>query len=165
MWPEWIHYFQTLEQRPAERLAILVGGLLFFWILEGAIPLFKLPYQKSKLKHAGVNFVFTVIHLIIHTFLALFIVAVADWCKQAEFGITYWTHASLLGTVLIGVLALDFSSWLVHWVMHQQRPPSGQTDFLIMLAHRESTETPVPLFVWVEADSSLLAGSHLLRGS
>lgn len=49
MWPEWINYFQDLEQRPAERLALLVGGLLFFWILEGAIPLVQLPYQKGKL--------------------------------------------------------------------------------------------------------------------
>ena len=106
MRPEWIHYFQTLEQRPAERLAILVGGLLFFWIVEGAIPLFKLSYQQSKLKHAGVNFVFTVIHLIIHTFLALLIVALSDWCRQTEFGIIYWTQAATVGTILIGVLAL-----------------------------------------------------------
>ena len=157
MWPEWIHYFQTLEQRPAERLAILVGGLLFFWILEGAIPLFKLPYQKSKLKHAGVNFVFTVIHLIIHTFLALFIVAVADWCKQAEFGITYWTHASLLGTVLIGVLALDFSSWLVHWVMHQQK-------FLwrFHLIHHSDTKVDVTTGLRHHPGDSLLRGIFFL---
>mgnify|MGYP006978522875 CR=1 FL=1 len=71
MWNEILAHFQTLEQRPLERMAILVGGLLLFWIIEGAIPLFPLKYKKTKLRHAGVNFVFTVIHLIIHTFLAL----------------------------------------------------------------------------------------------
>lgn len=121
MWPEWINYFQDLEQRPAERLALLVGGLLFFWILEGAIPLVKLPYQKGKLKHAGINFVFTIIHLIIHTLLAILIVALSDWCNQQSFGLVYWSNAGIGLIILIGVLALDFSSWLVHWVMHQQK--------------------------------------------
>ncbi|MBM3411923.1 MAG: sterol desaturase family protein [Bacteroidetes bacterium] len=121
MWSEWINYFQDLEQRPAERLAILVGGLLFFWMLEGAFPLFKLPYQKGKLQHAAINFVFTLIHLIIHTFLAILIVALSDWCAQQSFGLIYWSSAGMGLTILIGVLALDFSSWLVHWVMHQQK--------------------------------------------
>lgn len=121
MWPEWINYFQDLEQRPAERLALLVGGLLFFWILEGAIPLFQLPYQKGKLKHASINFVFTIIHLIIHTLLAILMVALSDWCNQQSLGLVYWSNAGIGLTILIGVLALDFSSWLVHWIMHQQK--------------------------------------------
>ena len=119
MWNELLEHFQTLEQRPLERMAILVGGLLLFWIIEGAIPLFPLKYKKTKLRHAGVNFVFTVIHLIIHTFLAILIVKLSDWCLQNSFGITYWTNANIIATIFIGVLALDFSSWLVHVVMHK----------------------------------------------
>lgn len=119
MWNEILAHFQTLEQRPLERMAILVGGLLLFWIIEGAIPLFPLHYKKTKLRHAGVNFVFTVIHLIIHTFLAVLIIKLSDWCSTAQFGIVYWTNANILLTIIIGVLALDFSSWLVHLVMHK----------------------------------------------
>lgn len=119
MWNEILAHFQTLEQRPLERMAILVGGLLLFWIIEGAIPLFPLHYKKTKLRHAGVNFVFTVIHLIIHTFLAVLIIKLSDWCATAQFGIVYWTNANILITIIIGVLALDFSSWLVHLVMHK----------------------------------------------
>lgn len=119
MWNELLEHFQTLEQRPLERMAILVGGLLIFWIIEGAIPLFPLKYKKTKLRHAGVNFVFTVIHLIIHTFLAILIVKLSDWCLQNSFGIVYWTGANIIATIFIGVLALDFSSWLVHLVMHK----------------------------------------------
>nr|WP_294903617.1 sterol desaturase family protein [uncultured Lacibacter sp.] len=119
MWNQILEHFQTLEQRPLERMAILVGGLLFFWIIEGAIPLFSLNYKKSKLRHAGVNFVFTVIHLIIHTFLAIFIIKLSDWCLHTEFGLVYWTNANVFFTIIIGVLALDFSSWLVHLVMHK----------------------------------------------
>ena len=119
MWENIIDYFSTLEQRPMERMAILVGGLLLFWIIEGAIPLVSLHYKKNKLKHAAVNFGFTIIHLVIHTFLAIFIVTLSDWCKDSGFGLVYWFNANILMTIIIGVLALDFSSWLVHLVMHK----------------------------------------------
>ncbi len=118
MWENIITHFQTLEQRPLERMAILVGGLLFFWIIEGAVPLLPLRYKKNKLQHAGVNFFFTVIHLIIHTLLAILIIKLSDWCASHQFGMVYWFNATVLAAVIIGVLALDFSSWLVHWVMH-----------------------------------------------
>lgn len=121
MWDSIISYFSTLESRPLERMAILVGGLLVFWIIEGAIPLLPLRYKKTKLRHAVVNFYFTIIHLVIHTLLAILIVALSDWCKEANFGLVYWLNANVLATVVIGVLALDFSSWLVHFVMHKSR--------------------------------------------
>lgn len=119
MWNNIINWFSNLEQRPLERMAILVAGLLFFWILEGAIPLIKLHYRKNKLKHAGVNFLFTLMHLVIHTLLAILIIALSDWCKQQQFGLVYWFNANVFFTILISVLALDFSSWLVHLVMHK----------------------------------------------
>lgn len=121
MWQELVGYFGTLEQRPLERLSFLVGGLLLFWITEGAIPLIQPQYKKNKLKHAAVNFGFTLIHLLIHTFLAVFIVLLSDWCKVAEFGLVYWTNANVLGTILISVVLLDFfGGWLVHWTQHKQ---------------------------------------------
>lgn len=119
MWDNIINYFSTLEQHPLQRMAILVGGLLLFWIIEGAIPLVPLRYKKNKLRHAAVNFGFTVIHLIIHTFLAILIVMLSDWCREQDFGMVYWFNANILGAIIIGVLALDFSSWLVHLVMHK----------------------------------------------
>lgn len=119
MWDSIISYFQTLEERPLERMAILVGGLLFFWIIEGAIPLLTLHYKKNKLQHAAVNFGFTIIHLIIHTLLAILIVTLSDWCKAEGWGLIYWLNAGVGGAVLIAVLALDFSSWLVHLIMHK----------------------------------------------
>jgi sterol desaturase/sphingolipid hydroxylase (fatty acid hydroxylase superfamily) len=114
-----IEYFSNLEQRPFERMAFLVGGLLIFWIIEGAIPLIPLNYKKNKYRHAGVNFLFTILHLIIHTILAIFIIKLSDWCAAEQFGMVYWFNAGIAGAILIGVLALDFSSWLVHLVMHK----------------------------------------------
>jgi sterol desaturase/sphingolipid hydroxylase (fatty acid hydroxylase superfamily) len=121
MWQDIINHFQTLEKHPIERMAILVGGLLIFWIIEGAIPLLPMHYKKNKMRHAAVNLGFTVIHLVIHTLLAILIVLLSEWCLHQSFGIVYWLHANVLLTVIIGVLALDFSSWLVHLVMHKSK--------------------------------------------
>ncbi|MEO7394070.1 MAG: sterol desaturase family protein [Chitinophagaceae bacterium] len=119
MWHNIIEHFQTLEQRPLERMAILVGGLMLFWIIEGAIPLLPLRYKKNKLRHGGVNFIFTVLHVVLHTGLAVFIIKLSDWCLHNNFGLVYWFNTGVAMTIVIAVLALDFSSWLVHLVMHK----------------------------------------------
>lgn len=157
MWNQVLEYFQTLEHRPLERMAILVGGLLLFWIIEGAIPLFQLQYKRTKLRHAGVNFVFTVIHLIIHTFLAILIIKLSDWCAATEFGLVYWTNANVLVTILIGVLALDFSSWLVHLVMHKV-----PLLWRFHLVHHSDTNVDVTTGLRHHPGDSLLRGMFFL---
>ena len=117
---QFIDYFSDLENRPIERMAFLVGGLLFFWIIEGAIPLLTLNYKKTKFKHALTNLSFTLMHLLIHTALAIFIVMLSDWCRQQGFGLVYWFNAGILGTILVSFLVLDFfGGWLVHIVEHK----------------------------------------------
>lgn len=120
MWHQIVNYFETLEQRPVERIAILVGGLLFFWILEGAIPLFEPQYKKTKIRHAAVNFSFTIIHLVIHTLLAFVLIVLSDWCRSNGFGLVYWTNANVIAAILISFLVLDFfGGWLVHITQHK----------------------------------------------
>jgi len=115
-----IQYFQTLEHHPLQRFAFLVSGLLFFWVIEGAIPLLPMQYKKNKLSHAVVNFSFTVIHLIIHTFLAFLIIGLSDWCLHQQFGLVYWLNAGVGLTILVSFLTLDFfGGWLVHITEHK----------------------------------------------
>lgn len=119
MWNDLINYFQTLEQRPLERMAILVGGMLLFWILEGSIPLLQLKFKKTRIRHAAINFGLTIIHLIIHTFLALIIIRISDWCVANQFGIVHWASAGILVTILLTILVVDFfGGWLVHIIEH-----------------------------------------------
>ncbi len=120
MWHDIINHFRTLEQRPLERMAILVGGLLLFWVIEGAIPLLHLRFKKTRLRHAAVNFGLTVIHLIIHTFLAIIIIRISDWCVANQFGIINWTGAGIVATILLTILIVDFfGGWLVHLIEHK----------------------------------------------
>jgi sterol desaturase/sphingolipid hydroxylase (fatty acid hydroxylase superfamily) len=153
MWHNIISYFDTLEKHPGQRMAILVGGLLIFWIIEGAIPLISLNYKKNKLRHASVNFIFTIIHLIIHTALAVLIVMLSDWCLHNSFGLVYWFNAGVLMTVIIGVLALDFSSWLVHFVMHKNR-----TLWRFHLIHHSDNNVDVTTGLRHHPGDSLLRG-------
>ncbi|MCY7422124.1 MAG: sterol desaturase family protein [Chitinophagaceae bacterium] len=114
------NYFQTLGQRPLERLLLLVSGMLLLWLLEGGIPLLTLRYKKNKLRHATVNFSFTIIHLIIHTGFAVLIILLSDWTRLQHFGIIQWVGASTLGSIIITLLVLDFfGGWLVHITEHK----------------------------------------------
>jgi sterol desaturase/sphingolipid hydroxylase (fatty acid hydroxylase superfamily) len=153
MWDNILDYFGTLEKHPVQRMAILVGGLLIFWIIEGAIPLISMTYKKNKLRHAGVNFIFTVIHLIIHTALAVLIVMLSDWCLLNNFGLVYWFNANILMTIIIALLALDFSSWLVHFVMHKNR-----TLWRFHLIHHSDNNVDVTTGLRHHPGDSLLRG-------
>ena len=120
MWQNIIDHFETLESRPVERLILLVSGMLLLWLIEGAIPLLSLQYRKNKWRHASVNFSFTVLHLIIHTGLAVFIILLSDFCRLNGIGLVHWFNSSVLWTILISFLVLDFfGGWLVHIVEHK----------------------------------------------
>jgi len=120
MWQSLVEYFDTLEQRPLERLAFIVGSLLILWMIEGAIPLLPLKYKKNKTRHAAVNLVFTLIHIIIHTGFGVLIVLLSDWAAKERFGLVYWLNASVVATIIISALMLDFfGAWLSHVIEHK----------------------------------------------
>jgi sterol desaturase/sphingolipid hydroxylase (fatty acid hydroxylase superfamily) len=120
MWDKIINYFSTLEQRPVERMAFIVGSMVILWIVEGAIPLLALKYKKTKLRHAAVNLTFTVIHLIIHTGFGILIVKLSDWAAVEKFGLVYWLGTSVLLTVIVSSLVLDlFGGWMSHMIEHK----------------------------------------------
>ena len=63
---ELINYFENIPS--LHRSIILVGGITFFWILEGSLPLFKFKYKKWQ--HALPNLFFTLTTVIINFALA-----------------------------------------------------------------------------------------------
>lgn len=157
MWNDIINYFETLENHPVQRTLFLVGGLLFFWVLEGAIPLLPMHYKRNKVRHAEINLFFTAIHLIIHTGIAILIVALSDWCKKESFGIVYWINANILFTIIVAVLALDFSSWLVHLIMHKVKTLWG-----FHLVHHTDNNVDVTTGLRHHPGDSILRGVFFL---
>lgn len=115
-----IDYFANIP--PHHRSLFLVGGITFFWVLEGGIPLFKFNYKKWK--HAGPNLFFTATTIIINFALAFLLLNTADWVQANEFGIINWLpEIPLWLYVLLGLLFLDFfGAYLAHFTEHKVKP-------------------------------------------
>lgn len=113
-------YFETIPS--FHRSLILVGGLTFFWILEGAVPLFKFNYKKWR--HALPNLFFTATTILINFALAFLLLKTADWTVASEFGLLNWLpEIPLWSYMLIGVLLMDFiGAYLPHFVEHKVKP-------------------------------------------
>ena len=115
------NYFETIPS--IHRSIILVGGITFFWLLEGALPLFNFNYKKWK--HAIPNFFFTLTTIIINFTLAFLLLGTADWVQANNFGIINWLpiEIPLWLYVFLGVLFLDFfGAYLAHFTEHKIKP-------------------------------------------
>lgn len=115
-----ITYFETIP--PVHRSLILVGGITFFWVLEGIVPLFSVHYKKWR--HAVPNFFFTLTTIIVNFPLAFLLLKTSDWAVAQDFGIINWLPTMPLWLyVLLGLLLLDLiGAYAAHWVEHKVKP-------------------------------------------
>lgn len=115
-----LNYFETIP--PLHRGLIIIGGLTFFWLIEGAMPLFNFNYKKWK--HAIPNIFFTLTTILVNLPMAFLLLMSADWVTANNFGILNWLpemHLSLY--VLLGVLLMDFfGAYLPHLIEHKVPP-------------------------------------------
>jgi sterol desaturase/sphingolipid hydroxylase (fatty acid hydroxylase superfamily) len=117
---EFLNYFETIPS--LHRSLILVGGLTFFWVLEGSVPLFKFKYKKWQ--HAIPNLFFTVTTIIINFVLAFLLLMSADWVMVNNFGILNWLpELPIWSYIILGVLFMDFfGAYLPHLLEHKVKP-------------------------------------------
>lgn len=114
-----ILYFETIPS--LHRSIILVGGISFFWLLEGLLPLRSLPYKKWQ--HALPNFFFTITSILVNFSLAFLLLTTADWVNTNQFGLLHLVSLPFWLYVLLGVLFLDFiGAYLAHWTEHRLKP-------------------------------------------
>lgn len=113
-------YFETIPS--LHRTLILVGGITFFWILEGVVPLFNIPY--GKWKHSLPNFFFTLTTIVVNFPLAFLLLKSSDWAVENGFGILHWLPEMPLWLyVVLGVMLLDLvGAYAAHWVEHRVKP-------------------------------------------
>ncbi len=111
-----IEYFEHIPT--AFRAILLIGGLVFFWILEGTIPLFSNHYKKYH--HAWKNLFFTLTTMIIGFGLASVLLLASRYTSENEFGLLYLIALPLWIKVVLGVLLLDLiGAYLVHLIEHK----------------------------------------------
>lgn len=116
MMDAFIDFFENIPT--VFRTGLLLGGVVFFWILEGVIPLFSFQYKK--VKHAGINLFLTLTTAIIGFGLAGALLAASNWASGNEFGLLYIIELPLWAQVVVGVLLLDMiGAYFIHWLEHQ----------------------------------------------
>ena len=115
-----LKYFETIPS--LHRSIILIGGITFFWLLEGILPLVSVKYKKWK--HALPNLFFTGTTILVNLPLAFVLLKTADWTAANNFGIINWLpKMPLWSYVLIGLLLLDFiGAYLAHLTEHKVKP-------------------------------------------
>lgn len=100
------------------RTVLLVSGLVFFWILESAIPLFQM--SRNRYRHAGLNIVFNFTTLAVNFTLAFVLVSAADYSSTTQMGLLYVVSLPLWVQVVAGILLLDLiAAYFSHWVEHK----------------------------------------------
>lgn len=111
-----VQYFDQIPR--LHRTLLLAGGITFFWMLEGVLPLFRFRYQKWK--HASINFFFTATTIVVNFAFALLIVQASEWSVAKGFGILQVATLPLWVVLLAGLLLLDLiGAWMVHYIQHK----------------------------------------------
>lgn len=100
------------------RAGILIGGIFIFWIAEGVIPLFEFQYKK--VRHAGINLIFTSLTALIGFGLAGVLYGVSTYVTAEEFGLLHVFDLPLWAQIVAGVMLLDFiGAYFAHWTEHK----------------------------------------------
>ena len=114
-----INYFDTIPS--LHRAIILVGGITFFWLLEGSIPLFRFNYDKFK--HAIPNFFFTFTSILINFTFAFLLLKSSDWVSDNNFGLIHLYNFPFWIKVVFAILILDLvGAYLAHYIEHNVKP-------------------------------------------
>ncbi len=112
-------YFNEISS--LHRGIILIGGISFFWFLEGLIPVRRMSYPKWR--HALPNFFFTLTTIVLNFSLAFLLLFTADWVQLHSFGLLHLIEMPLWLYVVTGVLFLDLiGAYFAHWVEHRVKP-------------------------------------------
>lgn len=100
------------------RTLLLLGGIVFFWILEGVLPLFRFSYRK--VRHGFLNLFFTMTTAIIGFTFAGLLLAASNIVSVHRFGLLHLIDLPPFAEVGIGVLLLDLiGAYTIHWIEHQ----------------------------------------------
>lgn len=99
-------------------MVILLGGMIFFWLLEGYYPLFSFSWKRYK--HAGVNLLFLLTTVILNLLLGTITIQACAWVTKHKFGLLNMVHLPLWLFILLGLFFMDFfGQYAPHYAMHK----------------------------------------------
>jgi sterol desaturase/sphingolipid hydroxylase (fatty acid hydroxylase superfamily) len=111
-----MHFWENIASW--QRMAILLGGMVVFWIAEGYYPLFSWSWKRYR--HAGNNLIFLGTTVVLNLVLGLVTLGVCSWVTKNQFGLINWIDLPLWADIIIALLAMDlFGQYIPHYVMHK----------------------------------------------
>lgn len=112
-----VEYFTSISS--LHRGLILAGGIAFFWIIEGFIPLVKFQYKKWQ--HASINIFFTFTTIVVNFAMAFLLLVTAQFAVENNLGLLFLIpEIPLIVSTVIGLLLLDLiGAYLAHYVQHR----------------------------------------------
>lgn len=115
-----LNYFEIIPTH--HRAFIIIGGLTFFWILEGIIPLIGFKYKKWK--HAVPNIFFTLTTILVNLPLAFLFLKSSDWVMANNFGVLNWLPEMPIWLYgILGIFLIDcIGAYLPHLIEHKVKP-------------------------------------------
>ena len=111
-------FLQFFEAMPDwQRLAWLLVCLLFCWILESLIPLFRFDYQK--LKHDAFNLGLFAMNGIIVLPVSILLGIAIVWSESNQIGLLNHIELPLWAELLVAIIVLDLiAQYTVHYLLH-----------------------------------------------
>lgn len=101
-----------------QRVTILLGGMIFFWILEGYYPLSKKSFNRYK--HAGVNLVFLATTILLNVLLGIITLQVCAYTQENNIGLLNILNIPIWIKAILGLMLMDFfSQYFPHYLMHK----------------------------------------------
>jgi sterol desaturase/sphingolipid hydroxylase (fatty acid hydroxylase superfamily) len=106
-----------------QRLITVLAPLLFFWLLEYVIPLFRFDKKYNKVRHTGVNLVFLGTSFIVNILLGILTVGVSTWVSQQQIGVMNWISMPMWAKIILTLFIMDlFAQYIPHYLMHKVKP-------------------------------------------
>ncbi|WP_020533579.1 sterol desaturase family protein [Flexithrix dorotheae] len=100
------------------RTGLLLGGIVFFWVLEGVLPLFKFKYKKFR--HGALNMFFNLTTAIVGFGLAGALLWASTFTYSNKIGLLHVIDLPLWAQVVVGILLLDLiGAYFIHWLEHK----------------------------------------------
>ena len=145
-----------------QRMAILLGGMIFFWLIEGYYPLFSFSWKRYK--HAGTNLVFLGTTVLLNLIFGAVTLWVCDWVTKHDFGLLNWIAIPLWAKILLGLFFMDlFGQYIPHYIMHKVK-----FMWKFHMIHHSDTKVDVSTLTrhhpgeWLFRESTTIIGAFLI---
>lgn len=113
---DFLYYWEHIPS--TQRVLILIGGMIFFWLIEGYYPLFRFSFKRYR--HAGINLLFLGCTLVLNVIFGFTTVMVCHWVTAHQAGLLNLIQLPVWAEIISAIFLLDFfGQYAPHYLMHK----------------------------------------------